>query len=172
MSSAPIGRRSSASARGTFGFVDQNAMFSESVSRAHCLGFVLGCLPTTLLLPARAHAQTEPGQLHPAQESRHRVDLHPCFGACPPSPARHAGLPPKTNDQRPRLHVRSGMGSQLVRVDGAPRAIRTPDLQIRSHLAPLDRSMTYVESTSVGVHRGCIAERSPRGARIASLLAP
>jgi len=43
---------------------------------------------------------------------------------------------------------------------GARRAIRTPDLDIRSHLTPLEGSMTYVECASLGVHRGCIERRN------------
>jgi hypothetical protein len=48
--------------------------------------------------------------------------------------------------------------------NGAPRAIRAPDLQIRSHLVPIARSTTYLECGPLGVHRGgaCSPAAAPR----------
>jgi hypothetical protein len=43
---------------------------------------------------------------------------------------------------------------------GAPDDPLMRGLQIRSHLTPLDGSMTYAERASLGVHRGCIERRN------------
>src|SRR5205814_1527067 len=57
---------------------------------------------------------------------------------------------------------------QLAEDSGAPRAIRTPDLHIRSHMILSTTSMAYVDSKSLGLHRGC-TRSVPRPARAESL---
>ena len=59
-----------------------------------------------------------------------------------------------------------GILDKSLKINGAPRAIRTPDLQIRSHLVASVRSIAYPVCTALGVRRGGALHLAAAGRRL------